>query len=189
MKILIKFFKIFINEFYNIISTLISFYPDTFVGIGMRNWWFGRQFKSRKKKINLMQGFRVSYPRQITVGNRFSCNINNYLNCGGAGCNGIYIGDDVTLGPNVYVRTINHSYKLLNKDIRDQGYDEKKIFYNSNYYSIIIEGNNWIGANCVILPGSFIKKGAIIGAGSVVSGLIKGNSVYIPSPIKFAFKR
>lgn len=50
MKILIKFFKILINEFYNIISTLISYYPDTYVGIGIRNWWFGRQFKSRKKK-------------------------------------------------------------------------------------------------------------------------------------------
>lgn len=136
-----------------------------------------------------MQGFKVSEPHKITVGNRFSCNINNYLNCGGAGCNGIYIGDNVALGPNVYIRTINHSYKLLNKDIRDQGYDEKKIFYNSNYYSIVIEGNNWIGANCVILPGSFIKKGAIIGAGCIVSGLIKGNSVYVPSSIKFAFKR
>lgn len=183
------FFKFFSNELFQVTSTLISIYPDTIIGIRLRNWWFGRQFKSKKLVINIMQGFKVTSPESIVVGNRFSVNINNYLNAGGQGCHGIYFGDNVALGPNVYIRTVNHKYGTNKKDIRDQGHLEKKRLYRSHYYSVIFEGNNWVGANCIILPGSLIKKGAIIGAGSIISGIIKENSVYLTTNTKLAFLR
>ncbi len=54
---------------------------------------------------------------------------------------------------------------------------------DDNY--IIIEDDVWIGANSVILPGVTIKKGAIIGAGSVVTkdvpqyAIVCGNPAHI----------
>lgn len=38
--------------------------------------------------------------------------------------------------------------------------------------AIVVEDYVWIGANCIILPGTHIGYGSIIGAGSVVSGTI-----------------
>ena len=104
-----------------------------------------------------MHGFRVSNPNLVTVGNRFSCNIFTYINCGNF--YGIYFGDNVAIGPNVYFRSENHKYNEKNKDIRDQGYSTIAIPYKDNKYSIILEGNNWIGANTVILPGTYIERG------------------------------
>jgi carbonic anhydrase/acetyltransferase-like protein (isoleucine patch superfamily) len=37
---------------------------------------------------------------------------------------------------------------------------------------IVIEDCVWIGANCVVLPGTRIGRGSIVGAGSVVRGVI-----------------
>ena len=68
-------------------------------------------------------------------------------------------------------------------------YSKIAIPYKDNKYSIILEGNNWIGANTVILPGTHIEKGAIIGAGSVISGRIKSNSVYLANKPILAFER
>lgn len=42
----------------------------------------------------------------------------------------------------------------------------------------------FIGANCVILPGSIIHENVVIGAGSVVKGEIEENSVYAGLPVK-----
>lgn len=42
----------------------------------------------------------------------------------------------------------------------------------------------WIGANCIILPGSIIRKGCVIAAGSVFRGETKVNCVYAGNPAK-----
>lgn len=48
---------------------------------------------------------------------------------------------------------------------------------------IKIEDDSWIGCRCIVLKGSVIPKGAILGAGSVASGRLKGeNRVFAGSP-------
>ena len=47
---------------------------------------------------------------------------------------------------------------------------------------IIINDNVWIGALCIILPGSIIGEGSIIGAGSVVKGEIPPYCLAVGSP-------
>ena len=49
---------------------------------------------------------------------------------------------------------------------------------------VIIEDNVWIGINCIILPGSIIREGTIVGAGSVVRGELKARSIYAGNPVK-----
>lgn len=187
MNVIKRIFLGIIKEISNLIENFIIYYPDTTAGISLRNWHFGKKFKKRGKVLNLMHGFRVTNPELVTVGDRFSCNIFTYINCGNF--YGIYFGDNVAIGPNVYLRTENHKYNKKNQDIRDQGYSSIAIPYKDEKYSIILEGNNWIGANTVILPGTHIEKGAIIGAGSVISGRIKSNSVYLANKPILAFER
>lgn len=42
----------------------------------------------------------------------------------------------------------------------------------------MIEDNVWIGANVMILKGSYIMKNSVIAAGSIVNGLVDENVVY-----------
>jgi acetyltransferase-like isoleucine patch superfamily enzyme len=49
---------------------------------------------------------------------------------------------------------------------------------------IMIEDNVWIGANCIILPGSKIGQGSVISAGSVVSGNIPPMCLAGGNPVK-----
>jgi len=187
MALIKKIFLAIYDEFTGIFLNFVTYYPDTRLGLKMRKLYYKSKFKQCGSNLNLMKGFRASCPEKIVVGERFSCNNFTYLNCGS--CNGIYFGNNVALGPNVYIRTANHNYNNKNLDVRDQGYQEKKISYKGNIYSVVFEGNNWVGANVIILPGTHVKQGAIIGAGTVVSGKIKENGVYVQNPPILAFNR
>lgn len=182
-----KFFSIIYEEIKALYLNFITYYPDTRIGLHLRKLYYKNKFNKSGKDLNIMQGFKASSPKQITVGDRFSCHNNTFINCGN--CNGIFFGDGVALGPNVYIRTANHRYNQKNQDVRDQGHQEKKISHNGKFYSIVFEGNNWVGANAIVLPGTFVKKGVIIGAGAVVSGILKENSVYVCHPSILAFER
>ena len=72
----------------------------------------------------------------------------------------IFIGKDVSIGPNVIIRASNHRYERKGIPINKQGHVGGKI---------IIEDDVWIGANVTILPNVIIGKGAVIGAGAVVN--------------------
>ncbi|MEQ3307444.1 acyltransferase [Fusobacterium varium] len=49
---------------------------------------------------------------------------------------------------------------------------------------IIIENDVWIGTRCLILKGSFIEQGSVLGAGSIVTGRVEKNSIYAGVPAK-----
>jgi len=49
---------------------------------------------------------------------------------------------------------------------------------------ITVGDNTYIGQNCIILPGSRIGSGCVIGAGTVVRGKIPDNSLVIGNPCK-----
>ncbi|PPB52034.1 acyltransferase [Campylobacter hyointestinalis] len=76
----------------------------------------------------------------------------------------VMIGDGVKIGPNVQFITTNH----LN------GNDEVKDIYIGN--------NVWIGANCIILPGSIIEENINIAAGSIVRGKILDGKLWAGNP-------
>lgn len=48
---------------------------------------------------------------------------------------------------------------------------------------IIVEDDVWIGYDCIILPGARIGKGSVIGARSVVVGVIPPYSIYVANKI------
>lgn len=70
----------------------------------------------------------------------------------------VTIGDNVFIGPNCGIYTINHA---LLPDQRNEGVMQAR--------PVTIGDNVWIAANVVICPGVSIGEGAVIGAGSVVT--------------------
>ena len=55
---------------------------------------------------------------------------------------------------------------------------------NDRVTNIIVHEGAWIGANCILLPGTEIGRGAIIGAGSIVTKSIPPYAVAAGNPAK-----
>lgn len=77
---------------------------------------------------------------------------------------GITIGDNVLIGHNVVLATLNHG---LAPDRRGHLYPAP----------IIIGKNVWIGANAMVLPGVTIGENAVIAAGAVVNKDVPENTI------------
>ena len=72
---------------------------------------------------------------------------------------------------------------------QERGLCAKRIEYNGQVYSIVIEDNVWIGRGAAILSGAHIGKGSVIGAGAVVKGNIPEYSIVIGNPAKVVSNR
>lgn len=111
--------------------------------------------------------FYTDCGKNITIGKRVFIN---------SGCRfqdqgGITIGDDVLIGHNVVLATLNHGVAP----------DSRKDIHPA---SIIIGKNVWIGANSTIVPGVMIGDNAIIAAGAVVTKNVPTNTVVGGVPAK-----
>lgn len=91
---------------------------------------------------------------------------------------GLSIGANTHISHQLTVYTINHDY------------NGALLPYDSNYISrpVHIGENVWIGFGVTILPGCRIGDGAIIGAGSVLTGDIGKGSI-VGAPPASEFKR
>lgn len=109
----------------------------------------------------------------ITVGDWTAFNSGAHINasCGGR----IIIGAHCPIGPGVVMRTANHRFSRVDVNIQDQGHDID---------DIVIEDDCWIGANAVILGGVHIGRGAIIGAGAVVTKDIPSMAIALGVPAR-----
>ena len=79
----------------------------------------------------------------------------------------IWIGDNVMVGPNVSLLCTNHPL-LPDERIRLR-YPDGHVSMSEFAGEIHIEDDVWLAANVSVLDGVTIGKGAVIGAGSVVT--------------------
>jgi acetyltransferase-like isoleucine patch superfamily enzyme len=99
-----------------------------------------------------------------------------------AGCaiytgNGIHIGNDVLVAANCTFAPVNHEYRRRDTKIVQQRFLPSK-------GGIVIEDDVWIGANCVLLDGTVIRCGAVVGACSLVRGELEPYGIYVGNPLK-----
>ncbi|WP_351011760.1 acyltransferase [Shewanella sp. S1-58-MNA-CIBAN-0166] len=86
---------------------------------------------------------------------------------------GVEIGENVLMGPDVKIYTKNHIISNRDIPINQQG---------ESFNKVIIEDDVWIGANVIILPGVKIGKGAVIGAGSIVTKSVDEYKIVCGNP-------
>lgn len=109
----------------------------------------------------------------------------------------IEIGDNVIIGENAYIRGEGglsigsncHISRNLVIYTHNHNYEGTVLPYDDSfrYRRVIIEKNVWLGMNVMILPGAHIKEGAIVGAGSVVAGVVEPLTIVgapIAQPLK-----
>lgn len=95
---------------------------------------------------------------------------------------GISIGDHVAIAANCTLAPVNHAYQDRSRLIRAQGFLPGK-------GGIVIEDDVWIGANCVVLDGAVLRRGCVVGAGSVVRGELEAYAVYAGQPLRIVGRR
>jgi maltose O-acetyltransferase len=123
--------------------------------------------------INIEKG--ASFTSLVELGNNSGIGINCVL------FGKVIIGNDVMMGPNVFIYTRNHSFDRKDIPMREQGYETEK--------PVTIGDDVWIGSRVTILPGVNIGNGAIIGASSVVTKNVEPYSVVAGNPAKLIKKR
>jgi len=118
--------------------------------------------------FRLFPPFTTDFGKNIHLGN------NVFIN---SGCRfqdqgGIYMGDNVLIGHNVVLATLNH---------------EENPKKRSNLIAAPIKiGNDvWIGSNVTVTPGVTIGDGAIIGAGAVVTKDVDKNTIVAGVPARY----
>lgn len=90
---------------------------------------------------------------------------------------GLRIGNDVAIAANCTFAPVNHAYQDKSIPINQQGFLPGK-------GGIVIEDDVWIGANCVLLDGAVLRKGCVVGAGSVVRGEVAAYRIVAGNPLR-----
>ena len=118
--------------------------------------------------------FRVFPPFTTDFGKNIHLGKNVFIN---SGCRfqdqgGIYIGDNVLIGHNVVLATLNH--------------EENPSKRGNLIPSPIKIGNDvWIGSNATVLSGVTIGDGAIVAAGAVVTKDVGENTIVAGVPARY----
>lgn len=90
---------------------------------------------------------------------------------------GIRFGNYVLVGPGCSIVPANHATDRTDVVMRKQG-------FMASRGGVVVEDDVWIGAHCVVLDGTYIESGAVIAAGSVVSGRITGKALWGGNPCR-----
>lgn len=98
----------------------------------------------------------------------------------------IYIGDHVMFGPGVRIVTGNHVIDVPGKYMTEFTDDDKR---PTDDQDVILEGDNWIGANAIILKGVTIGYGAVVAAGAIVTKDVGAYCIVGGNPAKLIRKR
>ena len=114
----------------------------------------------------------------LIIGENVTINSGTVLYTG----NGISIGNDVAIAANCTFAPVNHEYQSRDKLIRKQG-------FRSSKGGIIVENDVWIGANCVLLDGAYLRRGCVIAAGAIVRGEISAYTINAGFPLEIIGRR
>lgn len=141
---------------------------------------FNRFNITRRKYIWLLKKSGIKIHRSCRINRPFFTDNENieigkdvFINggCFMMAAEGIKIGDNVLIAPNVKICTTGHD---LDPVKRKNGI--------SNGRPVIIGNNVWIGTGAIILPGVVLADNCVIGAGSVVTKSTEPNTIYVGNP-------
>jgi acetyltransferase-like isoleucine patch superfamily enzyme len=118
------------------------------------------------KHSTIYGGAEIRHVHRIKIGNNSIIGHNAILD----GRGGLEIGNNVSLGTGVWIWTAQH-------DINDP-------YFNIITGKVIIEDYAWIAVRAIILPNVTVGKGAVVGAGAVVTKNVEPYSVVAGVPAK-----
>ena len=128
--------------------------------------------------VRLVLGYPSDHGRAfIRIGARSMINAFSYL----SGEGGLEIQEEVLVGPGAKILSAGHDM---------DGSPESIFQHGLTYGKITLETGCWIGAGAIILEGVTIGRGAVVAAGSVVTGDVPPFAVVKGVPARIArFRR
>lgn len=89
----------------------------------------------------------------------------------------VYIGENCMIAPMCYITNTDHNTNMSPDDLP------------MNQLGVVcsdtkIEDNVWLAAYATVLRGSYIEKGAVVGAKALVKGKVESNSIVVGAPAK-----
>ncbi len=118
----------------------------------------------------------ITYGGDISFGDY--CSVNQFAVIYGHG--GLRVGDGVRIAAHTVIIPANHVFEDPAVPICLQGETRR---------GVVIEDDVWVGAGCRILDGVRIGRGAVIGAGSVVTGPVPAFAVMAGVPARVIGRR
>lgn len=144
----------------------------------IRNWYIQPNYYKRCGKIGKDVFFNgvlnITGIENMEVGDNVHFGRGAWIRAEG----GLVIGNNVQIAGNLICYTHVHNHRGEALPFDDTYIDRK----------VVIGDNVWIGIGVTILPGSVIEEGAIIVAGSLVSGRVPACSIY-GNPAKKIYAR
>lgn len=173
MNRLANFIKLFLSKR----ISLVIYY------LGSKDWLISsievavrsvRVARLRGKLLGCGENIRIQFPVTIAQPERVrfgrDVSLAAYVHIWGGGS--VTVGDRVMIGTHTSISSLTHDY------LKEQMYDTLVAA------AVVIEDDVWIGSNSVILPGVTIKRGAVIGAGSVVTKNVAERAIMVGVPAK-----
>ncbi|WP_111638655.1 acyltransferase [Marinomonas shanghaiensis] len=113
---------------------------------------------SRKAVIGL--GVKILDIRGIHIGEYSNINFDSILDGRG---DGVYIGSNVDIAPQVNIWSLEHNPKSSGHEARSG--------------KVIVEDGCWLANRVIVLPNTFIGKNVVVAAGSIVHGRFEAGKV------------
>ena len=122
------------------------------IGFALRFFYYCRRSKNKFHNNRFETGLRVECPKNLELGSYSyfgyqckiylslsssvrigsNCEFNSNVMINSRGKGSIYIGDNVLIGPNVVLRSSDHSFDNLKTKINEQGMNDGKIIVEDN---------------------------------------------------------
>ncbi len=127
-------------------------------------------FHSTGRNVNIEHGAYFGSGRDVEIGDNSGIGVDCRVPAN------IRIGNDVMMGPECLIIGRNHRFDDVVMPMRLQKYEDGP--------PIIIEDDVWLGARVIVLPGTRIGRGAIIGAGAVVAKDVPPYAICVGNPAR-----
>ncbi|WP_026888983.1 DapH/DapD/GlmU-related protein [Clostridium beijerinckii] len=124
--------------------------------------------KEIDSSVQVLTPFNTDFGVNIRLGKDIFIN----KSCMFVDLGGIELEDNVLIGPDVKILSVNHSLDPKNR---------RGVILRS----VKIKRNVWLGAGVTVCPGVTIGENSVVGAGSVVTKDVPDNTVYAGVPAKF----
>lgn len=147
---------------------------------GRRHINIGSGFRAgRMLWVEAVEGYGAqTFMPKLTIGQRVSCSDSVHIACAFE----LHIGNDVLMGSKVHVTDHNHGlYQGPGPQSSPQEPPSERALHGA---SVHIGDRVFLADHVVVLPGSRIGNGVVVGANAVVRGTLPDNTLCVGAPAR-----